>query len=231
MKTKIALCLHGYFDSRMDPTSKGNDGYEHIKKHILECEDCEVDVYIHSWQPELYDRITSLYKPKAAEFEIQKDFSKEVISLGLDNMPGDSPTGRSPHTILSHLYSVSKSFNLIEDINQYDLVIKARFDLGRINRNTSGPGKQNPYPVQCINFDPNIREGLCMANWQYIDGEGPADMWFYGPPKIMSKFKTLYSYVEKSMKPNKVNVIMLLKEWMESVGIWDQKVLLKTEWE
>ena len=38
---------------------------------------------------------------------------------------------------------------------KYDCVIKARFDLGRINRATSGPGKINPYACQCIKFDPN----------------------------------------------------------------------------
>ena len=43
---KIALCLHGMFDSSMDTTSNGLDGFAHIKKHILDKGD--VDVFIHS---------------------------------------------------------------------------------------------------------------------------------------------------------------------------------------
>ena len=44
---KIALCLSGYFNSSRDKNSLGIDGYEHIKKHILDGND--VDIYIHSW--------------------------------------------------------------------------------------------------------------------------------------------------------------------------------------
>lgn len=32
---KIALCLHGLFDSLTDSSSKGSDGYQHIKKNVL----------------------------------------------------------------------------------------------------------------------------------------------------------------------------------------------------
>ena len=45
---------------------------------------------------------------------------------------------------------------MIKSEVNYDCVIKSRFDLGRINRDTSGKGGVNPYPVQCINFNPNL---------------------------------------------------------------------------
>ena len=48
---KIALCLHGLFSSNYDKTSTGDNGVDYIKKHIINKGD--VDVYIHSWQPEL----------------------------------------------------------------------------------------------------------------------------------------------------------------------------------
>ena len=226
---KVALCLHGYFDSRMDHTSKGSDGYNHIKKHILDVADA--DVYIHNWQPELEQSIRDLYNPVKAIFEEQIDFSETVNNLGLADMPGDSPLGRSPATILSHFYSIQKCFEQI-DLSEYDCIIKARFDIGRINRNTSGPGKQNPYPVQCINFDPTLNmDGLYMADWQYMESDGPADMWFYGPPKIMKHFSTLYDYLVKNMNVTNVNAIHQLKGFMEDTGIWQKRIPLPTEWE
>ena len=84
---RVALCLHGYFDSRMDHTSKGSDGYNHIKKNILDKAD--VDVYIHNWQPELEQSIRNLYNPVQAIFEQQIDFSETVNDLGLAEMPGE----------------------------------------------------------------------------------------------------------------------------------------------
>lgn len=226
---KVALCLHGYFDSRMDHTSKGSDGHNHIKKNILDVVD--VDVYIHNWQPELEQSIRDLYNPVKATFEKQIDFSETVNDLGLADMPGDSPLGRSPATILSHFYSIQKCFEQV-DFDKYDCVIKARFDLGRINRNSSGPGKQNPYPVQCINFTPSLTmDNLYIADWQYMNSDGPPDMWFYGPPEIMKHFSTLYDYLVKNMNATNVNAIHQLKGFMEDTGIWQKRIPLPTVWE
>jgi hypothetical protein len=71
---KIALCLHGMFDSPMDKTSNGLDGREYIQKHIMDKGD--VDVFIHSWDLEKQGLIEAMYQPKAAIFEPQKDFSE-----------------------------------------------------------------------------------------------------------------------------------------------------------
>ena len=70
---KIALCLHGMFDSPMDTTSNGIDGREYIQKHIIDKGD--VDVFIHSWDLEKQGLIEAIYQPKKAIFEPQKDFN------------------------------------------------------------------------------------------------------------------------------------------------------------
>lgn len=225
---KVALCLHGYFDSKMDHTSTGEEGYNHIKKHILDKGD--VDVYIHSWQPEKEKEISKLYKPKRSIFEPQKDFSFEVREKGLASLPGDSPLGRSPFTTLSHFYSIQKAMELVP-FSKYDIVVKSRFDLGRINRNTSGPGKQNPFPVQCIHFDPELpMDKMYMANWQYFD-DGPADMWFYSGAENMLNFKSIYNDVHRHLTADNINAIKLYKWWMEENGLWEIKQPLDTEWE
>ena len=241
---KIALALHGLFNSTQDLSSRGDDGYNHIKKHILDKGD--VDVFIHSWEVEKKEMIESLYKPVKSTFESQIDFLPLVKERKLDKLPNPP---RKPETILSHLYSVTEAMKLVyQSRKKYDVVIKARFDLGRINRETSGPHNQtNPYPVQCINFNPLIdKNKIYMADWQYFK-QGPADMWFYGSSEIMSKFKDLYNslydnmYVGSklhdfatSMEENPgdlSNAVIFYKFWMMSCGLWENKVALETFWE
>ncbi len=240
---KIALCLHGMFNSSMDKKSNGLDGKDYIQKHILDKGD--VDVFIHSWDVDKQELIETLYQPKIAVFEKQKDFSEIVSERRLDTL---DRCPRSPQSVLSHLYSVTECLKLLHKSDvPYDVVIKSRFDLGRINRDTSGPGIGNPYPVQCINFQTDIEpDKIYMANWNHFH-MGPADMWFYGSSSIMENFTTLYDalYAEmyigsdfhqfaKSIENNDgdiSNSIAFYKWWMIKTGLWDKRVTLDTVWE
>ena len=240
---KIALCLHGLFNSDFDASSSGFDGHEHIKKHILDKGD--VDVFIHSWEVDKKDLIEGMYNPKIAVFEEQKDFNPLVKERALDLLKG---CPRPPQSVLSHLYSVSKVMELpFKEKERYDVVIKARFDLGRINRNTSGPGRGNPYPVQCINFNPNIEsDKIYMADWNHFH-MGPADMWFYGSEQTMNHFKNLYQTLEEQMvigsdfhkfatqiegnEGDLSNSIAFYKWWMIQNGLWENRINLETIWE
>lgn len=225
---KTAVCLHGYFNSKMDSTSKGADGFLHIKKHILD--KTNTDVFVHSWDLDNKNEILKLYKPKSYIFEQQIDFKEICQNLGLSSTQKDNAVGRSPETVLSHFYSIQKSFSLV-NFSEYDCIVKARFDIGRINRHTSGPGKPNPYPVQCINFISNIKEDvLYMANWQYFE-DGPPDMWFYGSPNVMKNFTTLYDDILPHIAINNINAIRLFKWWMEKNNIWAKRKALDTVWE
>jgi hypothetical protein len=241
---KIALCLHGLFDSNYDASSNGLDGHEHIKKHILSKGD--VDVFIHSWEVEKQGMIEAIYQPKVSIFEPQRDFTSLIKERELDKLQG---CPRPPQSVLSHLYSVTEVMKLPHQQTdaKYDIIVKARFDLGRINRNTSGPGRGNPYPVQCINFQTNIVDDkIYMANWNHFH-MGPADMWFYGSPKVMVEFTTLYNFLEEQMKIDSEfhqfatqiennkgdlsNSIAFYKWWMIRTGLWDNRINLDTTWE
>jgi len=241
---KIALCLHGLFDSGYDSSSNGLDGHEHIKKHILSKGD--VDVFIHSWEVDKQGMIEAIYQPKVSIFEPQKDFSELIKERGLDKLEG---CPRPPQSVLSHLYSVTEVMKLPHqqtDVN-YDIIIKARFDLGRINRQTSGPGRGNPYPVQCINFQTDIIDNkIYTANWNHFH-MGPADMWFYGSPRVMVEFTTLYNFLEEQMKIDSEfhqfateiegnkgdlsNSIAFYKWWMIKNDLWNNRINLDTIWE
>ena len=104
----IALCLHGYFDSKTDSTSKGLAGYEYILKHLL----CykNVDIFIHSWEPHLQDDIIKLYNPINYTFENQVNFDSAVYECGLQDLQN---CPRAPQTVLSHFYSIQESFKLL----------------------------------------------------------------------------------------------------------------------
>ena len=56
---KIALCISGYFNSLTDSSSKGIDGFDHLKRHVFNKGD--IDVYIHSWDLENKQQIKELY--------------------------------------------------------------------------------------------------------------------------------------------------------------------------
>jgi len=220
---KIALCLSGYFDSLTDVSSKGIDGYDHLKRHVLNKGD--VDVYIHSWDIKNKQQIEDLYTPKHSVFESQIDFSDIIKKNGYDKIINPP---RSPQTIYSHFYSTCQSFKYIK--GKYDWVIKSRFDIGRINRNTSGPhNPNNPYAVQCINFNPTLpSDKLYMANWQYLESDGPADMWFYGSQTIMQPFASIFNNIDNYFK---CNAIHLYKEFMIQNKLWENKITLDTIWE
>jgi hypothetical protein len=240
---KIALCLHGLFSSENDTSSNGFDGREHIQKNILDKGD--VDVFIHSWETDKKDLIEAIYQPKKAIFESQIDFKETIIKNGLDTLVG---TPRTPQSVLSHLYSVTEAMKLpYESGVEYDIIIKARFDLGRINRNTSGPGLGNPFAVQCINFQTDIENGkLYNANWNHFN-MGPADMWFYGSMGVMKPFTELYQSVLSDMKVGTefhnfatniegnggdlVHAVAFYKWWLIKNNLWDTRINLDTTWE
>lgn len=239
---KIALCLHGLFDSSTDLTSNGVDGFEYIKENILTKGD--VDIYIHSWDIDKKEEILNLYNPKSYVFEQQKDFSNLIEGRSINSL---TTCPRPPQNVLSHFYGISKVFKLLyETKEKYDIVIKSRFDLGRINRNTSGPGNHNPYPVQCINFITNIeKDKIYMANWNHFN-MGPADMWFYGDQHLMEEFTGLYDSLIPQFHLNSdfhkfainiegnlgdlSNSIAFYKWWMMENGLWDKRINLDSVW-
>ena len=243
---KTALLLHGYMDSLTDPTSKGLDGYHHIKKNIFNR--TPTDVFIHSWQPELEDTIIDLYHPKVSVFEPQIDFSYIDKERNLDPAGYWRSMNRSPANKFSYFYSLTEGFKIIREYEKeygdYDIIIKGRFDLGRINRNTSGPGKHNPYAVQCINFDPSLDMGkVYVADWNFFE-TGPCDMWWYSNSKNMRHFCKFYDvcyndymrigslfYNLLEDKNDILNAIRILKQFFIDNHLWEKMKPLETYWE
>jgi len=243
---KAALVLGGYFDSTKDSSSKGFDGFQHIKKNILE--KIETDVFIHSWQPEIKNTLVDLYNPKSIISETQIDFSHILSERNLyqKNLSFYENMGRLNSDRFSHLYSFSKAFELVRNYEKkvekdYDIVIKGRFDLGRINRNTS-----IEFPVQCINFDKDLdMSKIYFAYWNQLE-YGPADMWWYSNSINMRKFANLYNkslndywYIGSNFYNNFsddqkfqiFNIHCVLKQFLIDNDLWEKSSYLKTIWE
>jgi len=239
---KVAICLHGYFDSQQDGESKGLDGYQHLLDRVYS--KCKPDVFIHSWQPDLAEEINNIYKPKAFLYQPQIDFSAHVEELGLNVLQeAKPPLRRTPETIMSHFYSVQQAFELCYQTGvEYDIIIKSRFDIGRINRNPDST------PVQCITFDPDLdMNTIKMADWELFD-QGPADMWFYGGKSVMMPFTSIFTnltqafYLESNFHKwvqnqscfrvdDLSNAVAFYHWWFKNNNLWDNKESLKCEFE
>lgn len=251
---KVALCLSGYFSSKKDKSSNGFDGFKHIKRHILD--KANVDVFIHSWDIENKKNIKQLYAPyiKLSKFEPQIDFKPLFFKNGLDAYPTH---GTPFYNIFSQFYSLQESFKLFysQEYKNYDFVIRARFDLGRINRKNTSPlisfysrirGNGKIYPVQCINFNPRLNnKSIYFPLWakEKIEDEGLADMWYYSSPEKLKKLQYIFDFMAENIKQEghylkwakedfggPLNAIKALKYFFIKNDLWNDISLLKTNW-
>jgi hypothetical protein len=242
---RTALCLSGYFNSLKDYSSLGSDGYRYIKASILDR--AETDIYIHTWDVQNAGLIEKLYKPWIKKFTVEPQISfKEVFySNGLSSLP---VWGTPFFNSLSQCYSIQAAFRLLygsTNTNLYSCVIRSRFDLSRINRDSSGPALLNKYAVQCINFNNHYSmDRFYHAYWDLDLSEGPADMWFYSSPQNMIAFTELYDFVSKEVRvgnadyelfcrANAGGIVNMVKAWkwfFLNYGLWRIRLPLPTEY-
>lgn len=92
-KKRVALCLRG----AMDKIKSGHYSREScdiyrdlpyvpfeavrvsLQKHLIEANsDCEFDVFVHCWNPDLKDKFKALYDPKLTLYEDNKQYEEEI---------------------------------------------------------------------------------------------------------------------------------------------------------
>lgn len=130
---KVAFCLRGAMSKVGGPFSYSNDLYidrpyvnyiscfESIKKHIIEVNPKHCfDFYIHSWNPDLQDKLISLYQPKKSSFENNALFNADILARC--RVPGDFGG-------VSQALSIQRVVNLLDVFYDYDLVIIYRPDV------------------------------------------------------------------------------------------------------
>jgi hypothetical protein len=215
---KVALCLHGYYNSSGGSTS-GDRGFDYITKNILLGNN--VDVFIHSWDIPAKEKILQLYKPISSVFEEQKDFKKELsnIDTGWFEEGFDRSTTMYNNSIfqsLSFLYSRKAAVQLkkkYEQDNQfeYDCVVLGRFDLG--NR-----GKEHPQLYYATDIDFNLNADLSKLHMKYWNqfNWGIADHWFYSNSKTMDDVGNLFDKLESYYQKDSDYVKAVTEGWPES---------------
>jgi len=194
---RVALCLYGYYNNRSDRNA-GDKGYQYLKEKVFSKVE-GVDVFIHSWDENLKEKIDGLYNPKIALYEKQRDFTPIARDAGIDEDWINENYGRKGtiyeqctiQASLSFYYSRSRAIELKADYERtnkfkYDCVIVARFDIG--HRSTWHMG----YNVSLMPFNPTLDMNyIYSAMWKQLNA-GYADQWFFSNSENIDKFGTMY---------------------------------------
>lgn len=205
---KIAICLYGRFNNRLDPSS-GVSGFEYIVEKVLS-KYPNTHVFFHSWDIEESERIVSLYNNKIIDhiFEKQADFKDVILSSNIDESIFTPPGGQSFRTVgntLSFFYSRKRSIELMLAYQEksgiiYDSVICCRFDLGQMD-NYNG---YQPYLVSKIEFNPNFDMNYIYCPYWDQFNIGFPDMWFYSSSTNIKYLSDIYDstliYLQRNSK-------------------------------
>tara|TARA_A100001015_G_C14984699_1_gene711006 strand:+ start:187 stop:1725 length:1539 start_codon:yes stop_codon:yes gene_type:complete len=215
---KIALCLHGYYNSSGGSES-GDFGFDYITKNIIVGNN--VDVFVHSWDLSAKDKILQNYKPTSSLFEEQKSFEEELSKIDTDWFEEDFDRSKTMYRnsvlqTLSFLYSRKVSVELKRKYEQdngfeYDCVVLCRFDLG-------SRGKEHPqlFYATDIEFSPSADlNKLHMKYWNQFNW-GIADHWFYSSSKTIDQVAGLYDKIEEYYQKDSDYVKAVTTGWPES---------------
>ena len=144
---KIAICFHGIHGStnsgknyQVTDFDKGfNDSSEdvlitvnnHLEKNILQQND--VDIFFHTWDVQLENKMVELYQPVDYKVEAQKKFHIPNF-VGSYNVGGGGYSEQRGQAHYSRWYSFKEVNKLKEKYEkennfQYDLVMQSRLDL------------------------------------------------------------------------------------------------------
>ncbi len=215
---KIALCLSGYFDTlSVNALESGVRGYGHLFKTLFS--KYLVDVFIHCWQPEKLEILSTLYNPVCIEVDDQVDFHEIACRHGISQAYFDEgfdreSSGYQRCTIfnsLSFFYSRWRSIFLkrqheCDNGFLYDWVIVARLDIGQ----------RGGWEVRNLYFDSQLdRSRVYFALYPQLNA-GMPDMWFYGASSHIDSISTIYEMSLKYLLPESEYVEMAVSGWPDS---------------
>lgn len=182
---RIALCLTG------QPRAL-EEGFSYYQKNLLA--HYNIDVFCHSWNTHLNDKILELYNPVDYKFENYK-FSKKYDEIYAHcNVHHTSP----PRYSLAQFYSVLQTRDMkskyeLENNFTYDWVIKARYD----------------YALNfVINFEKLDTSKIHLPIRKYVHPDGTYDKGFcdlfgFGSSYYMNKYMSVYEFIDHfSSVPN-----------------------------
>ena len=209
MNKRIAVCVSGKFTHSGQFLHDEFRGYEQEVRHLLGfLSGVDCDLYIHSLKQPCESYIIDVLKPKKFLFEDQIDF-KEMASRISSTENSYLKPGRNEGSI-SMFYSMSKSFSLIENLDEYDYIVRIRpdiyseFTLKEILFNISDNG----------DFIPNV-----LYTPASFLSKGMNDQFAIGKVDVMSTYFSMYSYLQKNIDKVFFNPENMLAEYLINSGI------------
>jgi hypothetical protein len=193
---RVALILPGL-------TRSAKICYDSLNKYLLSHYD--IDIYIHTWdvsnvsldasvsEREIeIDELEELYKPK--KLVVEKYFDKRPFLIDkYKNYPKLEGTWERS---MSMFYKVEQCFNLIEDANEYDCIIRCRMDL-LLNEQLD----LEKIDLSVINIpSEQPRQTICVDEYAYSiphDSYGIIDVFSIGNYESMKKYCNVYSNLDR----------------------------------
>lgn len=201
---RIALCIGNLAATGRHGAAAYELGYKHLNKNIISKYN-NVDIFLHSYEPELKNILHKIYNPVYSIFENRHDFSEYANKL--DPFIA-SQSIQNYETIFSMFYSrfvvgdLKKKYELKHNF-KYDWVIFARYDL------------TSAFHIVDLPFNAELDNNfLYSAMFDQINA-GPMDQWFYGNSSDMDQLFSLYLNLNEYFQYDS-EYINASKNWFDS---------------
>lgn len=199
---KIALCIGNLAERGRRAPKAYLIGYNHIKEQILDKYKNNIDVFLHSYEPELKEILIDLYNPINYVFEKQVDFTEEWKNFN----PIYCETTKY-QDVFSMTYSRYRVNSLKFEYEQknnfiYDWVIFVRYDI-------------SVGYLEKIFFDVSLDSNyIYTAMWDQLNA-GLVDQWFYSNSNNMNIVLLLYKYLTEYLIDGS-DFIKATRNWINS---------------
>jgi hypothetical protein len=200
---RIALCIGNQAERGRRIPKAYLHGYNLIKDKIINKYEDDIDIFLHSWEPELKEDLLNLYNPKSYLFEDQINFGEEYKNCDPSITLGNSY--ESNFSMFYSRYSVNKIFKEYSEKNKidYDWVIFCRYDLG-------------VEKIHSIEFDKNYDNNYLYISMYDQINAGPSDHWFYGNKNNMDKVLSIYPMLKEYCTPESEYIRSAKENWIDS---------------
>ena len=195
-----AICLSGL--SR-GSTVCANGAYDEEFKYLRSYIDhYNADVFIHSWDTDISEKLDCIFQPCLSKYEQQKSFQKEMDFYKNCKFGKTISTLSQGDLFKTHsfLFSRYESIRLKREHEfcqnkKYDLVITCRFDVGHHNggKNKTSYLPSNP-PVKNL-------DKIHQAYWDQTNA-GASDHWFITNSDLSDYIGELYANLKFYLLPN-----------------------------
>ena len=163
-KTFGNYALRGSIDQESDFINY-KCAYNSFKKHILDTNSQHnIDIFIHTWHPELKEELENLYNPTKIIVEENELYADEI-----SDKVKFCQTNDNSYAVISQALSMKKVSNMVKDYSnenkiKYDLIMIYRLDVLLVVDLLFND--YNPFYITCNNWEDCMGEFHFIMNYQ-----------------------------------------------------------------